>query len=142
MTTPAQFDASLEAALEAIPTVGLVRCTSDYSDEWDWIPPGGNRFQIRMTPIGFTKNDSNQPNGGHLVVVAAFTILHRLGEDLDERAVTLGAYLSVRTAIVPLSFWRAIAGTHDGVVPQIDEEAERVGHIIRWSGTVELQLTP
>lgn len=142
MTTPAQFDANLAAALVAIPSVGLVRCTSDYSDEWDWIPPGANRFQIRMTPVGFTKDDSNAPNGGHLVVVADFTILHRLGADLDERAVTLGDYLTVRTALVPLSFWRAIAGAHDGIVPRIDEEAERVGHVIRWGGSVELQLTP
>lgn len=138
MTTPAAFDATLAAAFVAIPGVSLARLGSDYSDEWDRIQPGETRFQLRTTPVGFA-GDSNQL---WQVVVADFTFAHRLADPLNERAHTLGDYLTIRSTVSRLAWWRALAGVHAAATPRLEESVERVGHVIRWTGQVEVELNP
>jgi hypothetical protein len=136
MATPAQLLAQIATAVEA-QISGIVRLGSDYRDDLEAIPAGGNRYQLRGGPA----RREPDTNADYTIEAVELTILHRLADRTDERAYTEGNMQSDIDALIDFAFWRDLAATHElNAAPSY--EVSRVGSVIVTTLALEIAITP
>lgn len=134
MATLLDLDDQIAAAVVAF-SGAPSRLVSDYLDEYEALPAGGARFQLRVNAAG-KRSDSNE---FYQVAVVTLIVLHRLADPGDERAYTRGAMQANLALATSFSWWRALAAVHALEEPP-SVETERLGNVVAFIVEARLQI--
>lgn len=138
MASVADLDTELAgqaALLAAAPT----RLDSDYLDEYQAVPVGGARFQLRCNAAG---KDSSDANVIYQVAAVVLVVVHALANPVNERAYTKGNLQTDLALLTSFAFWRQRTSVHELLAESLSFEWTRVGNLIVSTVEARVKLAP
>lgn len=139
MATIAQLDSALVLKIAIQTATKPARMASDYLDEYEAIPPGSARYQLRCNAAGQYRPDSNRT---YQVAAIDLIVVHNLSDPANERAYTGGNLQTDLALLTSDAFLRSMTTIVFDLIERPTIEISRVGNLIVYHLSARVALIP
>lgn len=144
MPTPAAILTELASRIATL--TGGTRSASDYREDFEAIPAGGTRFQLRGMTSGVARNS----NLARPQMALRLDVHHRLGASETERQWTEDEMQTHLASLLDPDWWRVAGYVYDvpqsqdvGANPSADtEDVRREDNVISYTVTLVVVTVP
>jgi hypothetical protein len=136
MATVASVRTAIEAKLVSDLSVAAIVSRPLSRDEK--IPAGVTRASVVAVVGGYAPDSNVNYALGNYVV----TIAHRLSDATDEDTYLDGDMLADQTLLMARGFFRTVTGVRTVLEGPEPDTVERVGNVIEYTVTVQLEIAP